>query len=158
MAEAFGASREFLSMTTLLPGDAVADDATGAFHLQAHLRRVFGVDDLQDAAESLRRLHDEAQAQARQLRQATRRAVEDLSRLRTALAEAEAAEAAAQAARDDARRILEFAQGQLDRPASTRRSGPRRKWPGRSSPNWSRPRGARSAPPPAWAGSAAPST
>jgi DNA repair exonuclease SbcCD ATPase subunit len=113
MAEAFGASREFLSMTTLLPGDAVADDATGAFHLQAHLRRVFGVDDLQDAAESLRRLHDEAEAQARQLRQATRRAFEDLSRLRTALAEAEAAEADAQAARDDARRIVEFAQAQL---------------------------------------------
>ena len=113
MAEAFGASREFLSMTTLLPGDAVADDATGAFHLQAHLRRVFGVDDLQDAAESLRRLHDEAEARARQLRQATRRAVADLSRLRTALAEAEAAEADAQAARDDARRVLEFAQAQL---------------------------------------------
>ena len=113
MAQAFGASREFLSMTTLLPGDAVADDAAGAFHLQAHLRRVFGVDDLQGAAESLRRLHEDAQAEARRLRQATRRAAEDLSRLRSVLAEAEAAEADAQAARADARRVLEFAETQL---------------------------------------------
>jgi DNA repair exonuclease SbcCD ATPase subunit len=113
MAEAFGASREFLSMTTVLPGDAVADDASGAFHLQAHLRRVFGVDDLQTAADSLRRLHDEAQGQARRLRQASRQAAEDLTRLRSALAEAEAAEADAQAARADARRVLEFAQTEL---------------------------------------------
>jgi DNA repair exonuclease SbcCD ATPase subunit len=113
MAEAFGASREFLSMTTLLPGDAVADDASGAFHLQAHLRRVFGVDDLQNAADSLRRLHEEAQAQARRLRQASRQAAEDLSRLRSALTEAEATEADAQAARADARRVLEFAEVQL---------------------------------------------
>ena len=58
LAEAFGATREFLAMTTLLPSDAVADDAAGAFHLQTHLRRVFGVDDLQQAAEAVRRLHD----------------------------------------------------------------------------------------------------
>ncbi|MGE5828064.1 MAG: AAA family ATPase [Micromonosporaceae bacterium] len=113
MAEAFGASREFLSRTTLLPSDAVADDAAGAFHLQAHLRRVFGVDDLQQAAETLGRLHEQAQAAARQVRQASRRAAADQSRLRAQLTEAEAAEARAQAARVDARRVLEFAESQL---------------------------------------------
>jgi DNA repair exonuclease SbcCD ATPase subunit len=113
MAEAFGASREFLSMTTLLPSDSVVDDATGAFHLQTHLRRVFGVDDLQNAAEALRRLHEDAETAAREVRQASRRAAADLSRLRATVAEAEAAETAAQAARTDARRVLEFADGQL---------------------------------------------
>lgn len=113
MAEAFGASREFLSMTTLLPSDTVADDTAGAFQLQAHLRRVFGVDDLQQAAETLQRLHEEAQAAARKVRQATRRAAADRSRLRHQLTEAEAAEARAQAARADARRVVEFAEGQL---------------------------------------------
>ena len=113
LAEAFGASREFLSLTTVLPSEAVADDAAGAFHLQAHLRRVFGVDDLQEAAEALRRLHDEAEAAARKVRQATRRAAADRSRLRAELAAAEAAEATAQAARADARRVLEFAEHQL---------------------------------------------
>jgi DNA repair exonuclease SbcCD ATPase subunit len=113
LAEAFGASREFLSMTTMLPGDAVADDAAGAFHLQAHLRRVFGVDDLQDGAEVLRRLHEEADAAAKKVRQATRRAAADRTRLRALFAEAEAAETSAQSARTDARRILEFAESQL---------------------------------------------
>jgi DNA repair exonuclease SbcCD ATPase subunit len=113
MAEAFGASREFLSMTTLLPSDTAADDAAGAFHLQAHLRRVFGVDDLQQAAEALSRLHEQAQAAARQARQATRRAAADRSRLRAQLTEAEAAEGRAQAARADARRVVEFAESQL---------------------------------------------
>jgi DNA repair exonuclease SbcCD ATPase subunit len=113
LAGAFGASREFLSRTTLLPSDAVADDAAGAFHLQAHLRRVFGVDDLRRAADELQSLHDQAQAEARKVRQATRRATADLNRLRAQLAEAEAAEAAARAARAEARAVLTFADGQL---------------------------------------------
>ncbi len=61
-------------MTTVLPGEAIADDAAGAFALQSHLRRVFGVDDLQKAAEALRRLGDDADAAARKVRQASRRA------------------------------------------------------------------------------------
>jgi DNA repair exonuclease SbcCD ATPase subunit len=113
MAEAFGASREFLSMTTLLPSDAVADDAAGAFHLQAHLRRVFGVDELQRAADALQRLHADAEEEARKVRQATRRAAADRSRLAAALAEAEAEEANAQSARTQARMVHEFAEGQL---------------------------------------------
>jgi DNA repair exonuclease SbcCD ATPase subunit len=113
LAEAFGASREFLSMTTLLPNDAVANDAAGAFELQMHLRRVFGVDDLQLAAEELQRLHDQADVAARKVRQATRRATADRNRLRAQLAEAEAAEASARAARADAQQVLAFAEAQL---------------------------------------------
>jgi DNA repair exonuclease SbcCD ATPase subunit len=113
MVDAFGASREFLSMTTLLPSDAVADDAAGAFHLQTHLRRVFGVEDLQQAAEELRSLHTEAGTAARTLRQASRQAAEDLSRLRSQLASAQDDLERADAARTDARRVVSFADGQL---------------------------------------------
>jgi DNA repair exonuclease SbcCD ATPase subunit len=113
LAQAFGASREFLSMTTLLPSDAVANDAAGGFHLQAHLRRVFGVDDLQHAADALQRLHDQADAEARKARQATRRAAADLERLRAELAGAELAESQTRAARTEARHVLAFADGQL---------------------------------------------
>jgi DNA repair exonuclease SbcCD ATPase subunit len=113
LAEAFGASRDFLSRTTLLPSDAVANDVAGVFHLQAHLRRVFGVDDLQRAAEALQRRHDEADVAARKVRQASRQAAADRTRLRAQLAAAQTAEAAAQAARADARRVLAFAETQL---------------------------------------------
>jgi DNA repair exonuclease SbcCD ATPase subunit len=113
LAEAFGASREFLSMTTLLSSDAVADDDAGAFHLQTHLRKVFGVEDLQRAAEAVRRLHTEAGAAARQLRQASRQAAADLSRLRSELVEAEAAAKVVDDARAGARRALSLAEGEL---------------------------------------------
>jgi ABC-type transport system involved in cytochrome c biogenesis ATPase subunit len=113
MAEAFGASREFLSMTTVLPSDAVTDDTAGVFHLQAHLRRAFGVDDLQKAAETLQRLHEEAAEAARTIRRATRRGAADRSRLRGELSEAMSAEQAAQAAKMQARRVVAFAETQL---------------------------------------------
>jgi DNA repair exonuclease SbcCD ATPase subunit len=113
MAAAFGASREFLSMTTMLPSDAVTDDTAGVFHLQAHLRRVFGVDDLQEAAETLRRLHEDAAEAARSVRRATRRHAEDRSRLRAELSEAESTDRAAQAARTQAHRVVAFAEARL---------------------------------------------
>jgi DNA repair exonuclease SbcCD ATPase subunit len=113
LSDAFGATREFLSMTTLLPSDAVADDAAGAFHLQTHLRKVFGVEDLQRAAEAVRRLHTEAGAAARQLRQASRQAAADLTRLRATLADAEAERVRADAVRAEARSVLALAEGEL---------------------------------------------
>jgi hypothetical protein len=113
LAQEFGASREFLSMTTLLPSDTVADDAASVFRLQAHLRRVFGVDDLQQAAESLQRLHDNAAEAARSVRQASRRSAADRTRLRAELAEAETVEQAARAARIQARSVVDFAERQL---------------------------------------------
>src|SRR5439155_19835482 len=62
LAEAFGASREFLSKTTLIPSRAVADQAIGSFELRSHLSQVFGVDSLESAAERLRRMHADAEA------------------------------------------------------------------------------------------------
>src|SRR5262249_31145273 len=71
------------------------------------------VEDLQRAVDELRRLHTEAGTAVRALRQASRQAAADLSRLRAELAEAEAAEAKADAGRSDARRVLAFAEAQL---------------------------------------------
>jgi DNA repair exonuclease SbcCD ATPase subunit len=113
MAEAFGASREFLSRTTIVPGESVTDDDAGAFHLRAHLCRVFGVDDLQTAAEELQRLHNDADATAKKIRQASRRAAADLGELRRLLAEAEAAWASADTAHAAARADLASAERRL---------------------------------------------
>jgi recombinational DNA repair ATPase RecF len=114
MTDTFGASREFLSRTTLIPSAEVADDTVGAFHLRAHLCRVFGVDDLQAAADELQRLHNEADAEAKKIRQATRRAAAELAELRTMSAEAETAWASAATAHATAQADLEAAQRRLD--------------------------------------------
>jgi DNA repair exonuclease SbcCD ATPase subunit len=113
MAEAFGAPREYLSKTTLIPSESFADDAAGAFHLRAHLCHVFGVDDLQTAADELRRLNNEADAAAKKIRQATRRAAADLAELRTLSAEAEAAWANAETAHATTRADLAAAERRL---------------------------------------------
>jgi hypothetical protein len=122
LAEAFGASREFLSMTTLLSSDAVADDAAGAFHLQTHLRRVFGVEDLQQAAEAVRRLHTEAGAAARQLREASRQGAADLSRLRAEL-DVAAASSRLIDARGPSPAALSLAEGELRQAGGRGRGG-----------------------------------
>lgn len=113
MADSFGATREFLSKTTVIPSDAVADDATSAFQLREHLCRVFGVDDLQAAADALDRLHGGADAAAKLVRQQTRRAAADLAAVRDELAEAEAAQQAAESARTNARDAVDAAEEQL---------------------------------------------
>lgn len=113
MTDTFGASREFLSKTTLIPSAEVADDTAGAFHLRAHLCRVFGVDDLEAAADELQRLHSEADAEAKKIRQATRRAAADLAELRTMSAEAEAVWARAATAHATAQADLEAAERRL---------------------------------------------
>jgi len=110
LAEAFGASREFLSKTTLIPSRAVAEQAIGSFELRAHLSHVFGVDSLESAAEQLRRMHADAEAAAKKMRQAARRAAKDLSGLRAALSVAETAEAQANAALAEARVTLDAAE------------------------------------------------
>src|SRR6266568_1606623 len=62
LADAFGASREFLSKTTLIPSDAVAEQNIGSFELRSHLSHVFGVDSLESAWAQLRRMHADAEA------------------------------------------------------------------------------------------------
>ncbi len=122
MAESFGATREFLSKTTVIPSDAVADDATSAFQLREHLCRVFGVDDLQAAADALDRLHADADAAAKKIRQQTRRAAADIAAVRGELADAEAAQQAAESARTDARDAVDAAEQQLRQALSERSS------------------------------------
>ena len=103
MAEAYGASREFLSKTTVIPSDSVADDSISSFQLREHLCQVFGVDELQEAARHLRQLHRDAETAAKQVRQRARRAETDLASMRAALIQAEEQCEEAEAARELAR-------------------------------------------------------
>ena len=118
MATAFGASREFLSRTTVLPSAAVTDHSAGIFQLHQHLCHVFGVDDLQAAAAALRRAQAAAEAEAKKHRQETRRAAEDLTQLRASLAAAEQAVLTTENARAQARHAVTAAQVLLDQTRS----------------------------------------
>jgi ABC-type transport system involved in cytochrome c biogenesis ATPase subunit len=118
MAAAFGASREFLSRTTVLPTAAVADNSAGIFQLHQHLCHAFGVDDLQAAAASLRRVQAAAEAEAKRHRQETGRTADDLAQLRASLAAAEQAVLATENARATARHVVTAAQAILDQARS----------------------------------------
>ena len=87
MAEVFGASREFLARTTMLPSTAVADHSLGLAQLHQHLCHIFGVDDLQAAAQALARTHAAAAADAKRYRQQDRRAAADLTAMHAELTE-----------------------------------------------------------------------
>jgi DNA repair exonuclease SbcCD ATPase subunit len=84
------------------------------FQLHQHLCHIFGVDDLQAAAATLRRVQATAEAEAKKYRQETRRATEDLSQLRADLAAAEATVLATEQARAQARDAVTAAQMTLD--------------------------------------------
>lgn len=113
MAEAYGASQEFLSKTTLIPSDSVADDSISSFQLREHLCQVFGVDELQEAARRLRQLHRDAESAAKHVRQRARRAETDLASLRAALVQAEEQSEETEAARETARQSLAAIQARL---------------------------------------------
>jgi DNA repair exonuclease SbcCD ATPase subunit len=119
MQAAFGASREFLSRTTLLSSATVTDHSAGIFQLHQHLCHVFGVDDLQAAATALRRAQASADADAKKYRQRTRHAAEDIGRLQAGLAAAEEAVRAAEQDRAQARDAVTVAQATLDRARAT---------------------------------------
>jgi recombinational DNA repair ATPase RecF len=114
MTTGFGASREFLSRTTVLPSAAVTDHAAGIFQLHQHLCHVFGVDDLQAVATDLRRVQAAAEAEAKKHRQETRRAAQDLTQLRASLSAAEQAVLAAENCRTQARHAAVAAQAILE--------------------------------------------
>jgi DNA repair exonuclease SbcCD ATPase subunit len=122
MATSFGASREFLSRTTVLPSAAVTDNTAGIFELHQHLCHVFGVDDLQAAAAALGRIQAAAEAEAKKHRQDTRRAAQDLTHLRTTLATAEQAVLAAENARAQARIAATAAQAKLEQAHSAHKA------------------------------------
>jgi DNA repair exonuclease SbcCD ATPase subunit len=119
IAEAYGASREFLSKTTVIPGDSVTNDATSSFQLREHLCKVFGVDELQDAARKLLQIHRDAETTAKQIRQRARRAETDLASLRADLVQAEERSSEADAVRDAARDTLAALQNRLSRAEAT---------------------------------------
>lgn len=81
LAEAFGASADFLARTTTAPSSAVYDQKLSAFALRDHLGRVLGVDNLIDVADRMRQLHDQYEAEAKRFRTASRRATADLADL-----------------------------------------------------------------------------
>ncbi|WP_370501321.1 AAA family ATPase [Mycolicibacterium sp. jd] len=96
MADVFGASREFLARTTMLPSTAVADHSLGLAQLHQHLCHVFGVDELQAAADALARTHTAAAADAKRYRQQDRHAAADLTAMRAQLSDLDDALAAAE--------------------------------------------------------------
>jgi DNA repair exonuclease SbcCD ATPase subunit len=114
IANAFGASQDFLSRTTLLASAAVADDSSGVFELHKHLCQVFGVDALQRAAAQLRRAHVAAEKEATKQRQETRRAAADIGQLRSQLADIEQESSIAEQARSESRDAVDAAQHHLD--------------------------------------------
>jgi DNA repair exonuclease SbcCD ATPase subunit len=113
MEDAFGATPEFLSRTTLLPSAAVSDDSAGVFQLHAHLCHVFGVDDLRHAADLLRRTQGLAEGEAKRHRQQARHVDEDLGRLRSELADLDQATQLALDARRETRDAVDAAQRRL---------------------------------------------
>jgi len=114
IVDAFGASQDFLSRTTLLASAAVADDSAGVFQLHKHLCHVFGVDALQGAAAQLRRAHAAAEKESTKQRQLTRRAAADLGQLRNQLADIEQAATVAEQARAESRDAVDATQHYLD--------------------------------------------
>ncbi|TFV90108.1 hypothetical protein E4P40_07780 [Blastococcus sp. CT_GayMR20] len=113
LAEAFGASVEFLARTTTLPSSAVDDQTVSAFALREHLRRVFGVDDLIRVADQMQQIHDEHEAAARGYRTASRRATADLTALMAQLSSADEHLATLHEQRNALRDELELAEDQL---------------------------------------------
>jgi DNA repair exonuclease SbcCD ATPase subunit len=119
VADAFGASQDFLSRTTLLASAAVVDDSAGVFQLHKHLCHVFGVDALQRAAAQLRRAHATAEKEATKQRQLTRRAAVDLGQLRDQLAGIEQKVVVTEQARTDSRDAVDAAQHHLAQTRAT---------------------------------------
>ncbi|HEU0131182.1 MAG TPA: AAA family ATPase [Mycobacteriales bacterium] len=113
LAEAFGASADFLARTTTVPSSAVTDERVGAFALHEHLCRVLGVDDLNRVADQLEQIHDENEAEAKGFRSASRRATADLAALTGQLAAAEEELAALEEQRAGLRSDLEHAEEHL---------------------------------------------
>jgi DNA repair exonuclease SbcCD ATPase subunit len=77
LADRFGADLDYLAKITVLPGDTLADQADESFQLQRHLCQMFGVDDLQRAADAAAQLHKRLDTENQKLRTVVRRADTD---------------------------------------------------------------------------------
>jgi len=113
LAEAFGASADFLARTTTVPSSAVDDETVSAFALREHLSRVLGVDGLFRVADRLQQMHDQNEAEAKGYRTASRRATADLADLTDQLARADDQLAGLHEQRAALRNELEHAEEEL---------------------------------------------
>jgi DNA repair exonuclease SbcCD ATPase subunit len=113
LAEAFGASADFLARTTTVPSSAVDDETVSAFALREHLCRVLGVDDLIDFADRMQQMHDQHEAEAKGYRTASRRATADLADLTDQLGRAHQRLAELEDKRAALRNELEHAEDEL---------------------------------------------
>jgi DNA repair exonuclease SbcCD ATPase subunit len=85
LADRFGADLDYLARITVLPGDTLADQAEESFQLQRHLCQMFGVEDLQRAADAAAQLHKRLDIENRKLRTVVRRADTDARALQARL-------------------------------------------------------------------------
>jgi DNA repair exonuclease SbcCD ATPase subunit len=113
LAEAFGASSDFLARTTAVPSNAVDDETVSAFALHEHLCRVLGVDDLIRLADQLEQIHEQNETEAKGYRTASRRATADLAALTDQVTGAQGRVAALHEQRAALRDALEHAEDQL---------------------------------------------
>lgn len=120
MADVFGASREFMARTTMLPSTAVADHSLGLAQLHQHLCHVFAVDELQAAADALARTHAAAAADAKRYRQQDRRTAADLTAMHAQLSELDEALATVEQGRVRAAETVRTAQGVVEQMRSVR--------------------------------------
>lgn len=113
LASSFGASPEFLSRTTLLSSATVAEHAASVPQLHQHLCHVFGVDDLQHAAQRLLAVQRSAAAEAARHRQQTRQISTDIDQLRGHLTRLTEELRSAEHSRSQSRDAVEEAQRAL---------------------------------------------
>ena len=113
LAEAFGASADFLARTTTVPSSAVDDETASAFALREHLCQVLAVDDLIGVADRMQQMHDQHEAEAKGYRTASRRATADLADLTNQLGRAHERLAALHEQRAALHNELEHAEDQL---------------------------------------------
>jgi DNA repair exonuclease SbcCD ATPase subunit len=114
LANQFGADLDYLARITVLPGDTLADQAEESFQLQRHLCQMFGVEDLQRAADEAAQLHKRLDTENKKLRTVVRRADTDERALQARLNAARRTVAELEERRDALQRELEAARTTLD--------------------------------------------
>jgi DNA repair exonuclease SbcCD ATPase subunit len=114
LASQLGADLDYLARITVLPGDALADQAAESFRLQRHLCQLFGVEDLQRAADEAAQLHKRLDTENKKLRSVARRANTDERALQARLDAARQTVAELEERRDTLQRHLDAARTTLD--------------------------------------------
>jgi DNA repair exonuclease SbcCD ATPase subunit len=114
LADQFGADLDYLARVTVLPGDTLADQAEESFQLQRHLCQMYGVEDLQRAADAAAQLHKRLDTENKKLRTVVRRADTDERALQARLDAAHRTLAELEERRDALQGQLAAARATLD--------------------------------------------